>query len=48
MLVELEVWLTKEDTHPELIPILIASIRSWLMDPYGDVIITLLLELHSN
>ena len=36
MLVELEVWLTKEDTHPELIPILIASIRSWLMDPYGD------------
>jgi len=36
MLVELEVWLTKEDTYPELIPILIASIRSWLTDPYGD------------
>jgi len=32
----LEVWLTREDTYPALIPILIASICSWLMDPYGD------------
>ena len=39
LLVELEVWLTQEDTYPSLIPILISSIssiRSWLMDPYGD------------
>ena len=28
MLVELEVWLTKEDTYPELIPILIATYGS--------------------
>ena len=36
LLVELEVWFTKKDTYPELIPILIASIRSWLTDPYGE------------
>jgi len=32
----LEAWLTQEDTYPSLTPILVASIRSWLLDPYGD------------
>jgi len=32
----LEVWLTQEDTYPSLTPILVVSIRSWLLDPYGD------------
>jgi hypothetical protein len=36
LLVELEVWLTQEDTYPTIIPILIESIRSWLLDPYGN------------
>jgi len=36
LLVKLEVWLTQEDTYPALIPILITSIRSWLLDPYGN------------
>jgi len=36
LLVELEAWLTQEDTYPSLTPILVASIRSWLLDPYED------------
>ena len=36
LLVELELWLTQEDTYPHIIPILIDSIRSWLSDPYGN------------
>ena len=36
LLVELEVWLTQEGTYPALIPILVASIRAWLLHPYGD------------
>jgi len=33
LLVELEVWLTQEDTYPSLTPILVASIRLWLNGP---------------
>jgi len=36
LLIELEAWLTQEDTYPSLTPILVASIRSWLLDLYGD------------
>lgn len=35
-LLELEVWLTQEDTYPALIPILVESLRSWIENPYGD------------
>ena len=36
LLIKLEAWFAQEDTYPSLTPILIASIRSWLLDPYGD------------
>jgi len=34
LLMELEIWMTREDTS--LIPILVASVRSVLLDQYGD------------